>query len=109
MRNIRYNRSNDNWSAVWLDKHALPGFLPPAIVAHRQNCNWVDGTTDDVQHAPAFLREAALGSEIDPVWEIKDLVKYIVTQFATQSNNKCKQIMKEVNEKRQLLYKNHIS
>ena len=31
-----------------------------------------------------------------------------IMPFATESNNKCKQIMK-VNEKRQLLYKNHIS
>jgi hypothetical protein len=42
----------------WSMLHIVGGSINPIAILPAR---------DDVQHAPAFLREAALGSEIDPV------------------------------------------
>ena len=107
---------SDDWSAVWLDKHAEPGVPPPANVARRWTtwvaCDTQGGTAGDLMRSMLQVESGleckfALSSDL---WEMKDSVEYIVTTFAeTEGRNECKQILEVKMNKRQLLYKNHIS
>ena len=113
---MRTIRSND-WSAVWLDKHAEPGVSPPANVARRWTtwvaCDMQGGTADDLMRSMLQVEsglEWKFAMASDAIWEMKDSVEYIVTTFAeTEGRNECKQILEVKMNKRQLLYKNHIS
>ena len=82
---MTYYRSND-WSAVWLDKHAEPGVPPPANVARRWTtwvaCETQGGTADDLMRSmlqveSGLERKFAMAS--DAILEMKDSVEYIVT------------------------------